>query len=640
MACWMESYKVLLFTGHYNDNVFFRTSDDVPLKYFVYATDDEDVYNAVPWYSSWGAIVSNLDFANTIEDFFVSHWIQKPWVQAHQIIYYNNAVFQEAYLAPTPIGFRYAPDKIFTESLPSNDRVWCYDASGNRVLVAGKIQSGYPQIELYGELGSSSFPPFPYVTGNAQYRKWYSAPTVIFRPTQNSAITKAKSLTVQAHSNSTSISLYGGSNTTPNLDGVVKFLNEFDPKPYYTGTPYPDLPPSEGDDEISDGTQDWSSDEVPDPPSLTEDATDTGFTRIYNPTLAQLQDFSRYMWTDTNIFNTVWSIIARYFEDPMDAFISLSILPIAIPNTTNPVEVKMLFLPTGKYMYAATQQFVTVELGSVNLSELWGSALDYAPNTKIDLFLPYIGTVPVDPDEVMGKTVKVTYKVDICTGCCVAIVSVKLTKSDGTDTWAPLYQLSGNCAIQIPFTGANMDRYVDAALKVATVALTAGAAGAAGAAASAASAAPTMAESTTAEASMTSHQMNFTAPITTGSVFQQQQASASQAAKYNHKATAMRGLSDGLGIVSGAKPQFQHSSPFTANSGYMSYRVPFFIIKSPRLVNPEQYGKYNGYPSLTFQQFSALEGYTEVQQVQLTNINATANELDEIQSLLKTGVIM
>ena len=63
-------------------------------------------------------------------------------------------------------------------------------------------------------------------------------------------------------------------------------------------------------------------------------------------------------------------------------------------------------------------------------------------------------------------------------------------------------------------------------------------------------------------------------------------------------------------------------------------------MKVPRMVNPAEYGKYNGYPSLSYQSFSALNGYAEIQQVQLTNINATANELDEIQSMLKSGVIM
>ncbi len=62
-------------------------------------------------------------------------------------------------------------------------------------------------------------------------------------------------------------------------------------------------------------------------------------------------------------------------------------------------------------------------------------------------------------------------------------------------------------------------------------------------------------------------------------------------------------------------------------------------MKVPRLVNPDQYGKYNGFPSLMYENFEDLKGYTEIQQVQLTNMTATSNEKDEIQSLLKSGVI-
>ena len=399
----------------------------------------------------------------------------------------------------------------------------------------------------------------------------------------------------------------------------------------------PNIPPSGPGGGGGDGPP--PSDPIPEPEPLVISSADTGFTRIYNPTLPELQDFAHYMWTDGNILQTVINHVKQYFEDPMDAFIALNILPVQVPNSATAEMVRLLFIDTGKYMKTATNQFVTVELGELTLSENYKSALDYAPNTKIDLFLPYIGTVPIDADEVMGRTVKLTYKVDICSGTCVAILKVKL---DDTNFY-PLYQFSGNCAIRIPFTSANMDGYINAGIGAAKIALGAVVGGALGAAAAAAAPPSTTsnAQPSAPVSDVPRTQMNFINPARSSEsvAVQEQDKRDSVAAKWNNIATVARASTAAIGIRAGAKASFAHSSGFIGNSGYMSYKVPFFIMKVPRLVNPDQYGKYNGFPSLMYENFENLKGYTEIQQVQLTNMTATSNEKDEIQSLLKSGVI-
>ena len=405
------------------------------------------------------------------------------------------------------------------------------------------------------------------------------------------------------------------------------------------------IPENEAEGGESTGTGITPSEPVPEPDPLIVSSADTGFTRIYNPSLSQLQDFAHYMWTDTNIFQTVWNHVKQYFEDPMDAFIALNILPVSIPSSGSE-EVRLLFINTGKYMNVASNQFVTVELGELTLNEAYGSALDYAPNTQIDLFLPYIGTVSVDADEVMGRRVKLTYKVDICTGVCVAILKVELD-IEGGKAFFPLYQFTGNCAIRIPFTAANMDGYINAALNAAKIAAVAAGAGLASMAAGAGTAEMTTTSAANAGTSLSTEVASH-APITPATLAAGFPAlrlgdavrNASQnASLFNAAATCMKHVPSAIGIRASMKPRFEKSSGFVGNSGYMSYKVPFFIMKVPRMVNPGEYGKYNGYPSLSYQMFSVLNGYAEIQQVQLTNINATANELDEIQSMLKSGVI-
>ena len=89
----------------------------------------------------------------------------------------------------------------------------------------------------------------------------------------------------------------------------------------------------------------------------------------------------------------------------------------------------------------------------------------------------------------------------------------------------------------------------------------------------------------------------------------------------------------------GSKTTIQHTSGFSGASGFLGERRPYLIIKRPRIANPDQYGKYNGRPSMVYMQLGACRGYTEVQSVQLTDIPATNMELSEISELLKSGVI-
>ena len=444
--------------------------------------------------------------------------------------------------------------------------------------------------------------------------------------------------------------LYQANNSTISPAALEDFNAVFEENMFPDDDPYNGvIPPTGAEGGPTTGSGIEPSEPVPEPDPLIVSSADTGFTRIYNPSLSQLQDFAHYMWTDTNIFQTVWNHVKQYFEDPMDAFIALNLLPVSVPSSGSE-EVRLLFINTGKYMNVASNQFVTVELGELTLKEAYGSALDYAPNTQIDLFLPYIGTVSVDADEVMGRRVKLTYKVDICTGVCVAIVKVELD-IDGGKAFFPLYQFTGNCAIRIPFTAANMDGYINAALnaaKIATVAAGTGLASAASAAAPTAMTTTAAANAATGSSTALSTEVASHAPVTPGTIAAGFPAlrlgdavrNASQnASLFNAAATGMKQVPSAIGIRAAMKPRFEKSSGFVGNSGYMSYKVPFFIMKVPRMVNPAEYGKYNGYPSLSYQSFSALNGYAEIQQVQLTNINATANELDEIQSMLKSGVI-
>ena len=93
--------------------------------------------------------------------------------------------------------------------------------------------------------------------------------------------------------------------------------------------------------------------------------------------------------------------------NPMESLISLSIVParpVIGDSDVNIImgNVALQYYPPGilspDYVVAKplTNQYLVYDCGSLNLNEYWGSALDYSPYTKAEIFLPYIGVKEID----------------------------------------------------------------------------------------------------------------------------------------------------------------------------------------------------------------------------------------------------
>lgn len=87
------------------------------------------------------------------------------------------------------------------------------------------------------------------------------------------------------------------------------------------------------------------------------------------------------------------------------------------------------------------------------------------------------------------------------------------------------------------------------------------------------------------------------------------------------------------------KPQIEKSGSISGSAGILNMQTPYLILIRPRQALPSKQNEFMGYPSLITVQLTELSGYTEVQSIHLENIPATQEELAEIESLLKGGVI-
>lgn len=424
---------------------------------------------------------------------------------------------------------------------------------------------------------------------------------------------------------------------------IIRYFFSIENEPDFSGgeippdNPYdPGGPSGPTDPDLPPGTFDDESDIIPDSPLPTLSAANTGFTRIYNPTLSQVQALARYLWTDETVIETIWNHIKQFFENPMDAIIGFNLVPVPVPDggTQN---FALMYIDTGVQMTVAANQFVDLDCGTLELKRYYGSALDQSPYTKVSCFLPYIGTVNLNTDEVMGTTLNVKYRVDIVSGSCVAKIFV-----DGNC----LYQYSGHCAITIPFSSADFSSYVSAAIsvgKLAAAAITAGA-GAAMAAGVAEASQQTNQVVTTTQVTNTARNPSTGRQITTGTTttVQTRESPADQSStQASFSGLSPQNIANTVGAIMSSKPHIEHSGSFSGNSGYLGVRRPFLIIERPNMCMPENYQALNGFPAMITMELSTCKGFTRVQQVQLTGMGRATNpEQAEILELLKSGVIL
>ena len=190
------------------------------------------------------------------------------------------------------------------------------------------------------------------------------------------------------------------------------------------------------------------------PPSL---PAASGLFSIYNPTLAQVKNFSQWLWSSDFIDQ-----ILKVFSDPMDAIVGFHYI-YATPQVSGSDSIRVGYLDSGVSSNICSNQYVTIDCGTINCYEYYGSALDYAPYTKLTLFLPFVGFVDLDTQVYMGGQINIQIICDILTGCFTAnVYSIKNSQKRLCDSY------SGSCSVQLPYSSGS---YMQAISAVTTAAV-------------------------------------------------------------------------------------------------------------------------------------------------------------------------
>ena len=364
-----------------------------------------------------------------------------------------------------------------------------------------------------------------------------------------------------------------------NLFLLLAAASELGVGPVPEDDPYSGAGESEPD--AGDPTFEFTSEDIPVPSIPSIGAFNTGFINMYKPTVGDLRDLAHYLWSGSFDPENLRKLIAN----PMDAILGLHIVPATASHPAgSSATLYVGNIDTQLSMLQLTEQYYELDCGTITIEPKWGAYLDYAPYSKLTLYLPYIGFVPISPDDCMGGSINVKYHVDVLSGACC--VYVYCTSNRGADSHV-LYSYTGACACDCPVTEG---QYTNAILGILNIA---------GSVAGAISGA-----------------LTGNAGGVTGGI-----ESAANAA------------------LSMVKPDISRSGSFGGSAGLMGIQYPYLVLTVPRMCTPGDQQKQEGYPSFVTKTLGQLAGYNQVQVKRLEGMTCTANETTEILTLLEGGVI-
>ena len=161
--------------------------------------------------------------------------------------------------------------------------------------------------------------------------------------------------------------------------------------------------------------------------------------------LPKLWDIMALADPDENL--TDYSLKTFLVNNPIDCIVSLQWLPVKEMYTGAATTIKLGRYDTQVSAYPAKNS-IRYDCGNYKIWPREGNNwIDR--QVQITLYLPFCGTVSLDPETYMDKSVNVEYLIDLTTGTCTAVVSFVGAGGERviTDT------ASGVCAIDLPVTG-------------------------------------------------------------------------------------------------------------------------------------------------------------------------------------------
>lgn len=382
----------------------------------------------------------------------------------------------------------------------------------------------------------------------------------------------------------------------------------------------------------TDGTWGLPEDELSPSGTIFSDL-DAQLYRPYAMTAAQVASFSNQLWN-----TSILDVISRYFEKPTDVVIALMSYPFEVQSTETASQIAFNWITDWSSVYvtghAITDELQTLDFGYIDIDRYSGTFYDYQPYSSVQLYLPYIGFVPLKMNEILGRRVYLKYIVDVITGDFSAIIETSWPdQSHEDETTIPViatYQ--GNLAKALPLSQQDMFSIYKTGGEIAitgAIAATAGigAFSAAAEAKEAAVTAKTYEEIGSNLASTMAEQRS--------SIAAQQSRTMLRTAK---RAAAATGI-NAMYAVGHANSPIIRNGNLDGIAGRTSMQEAFVIISVPDQNIPGNQGIL-GYPTNLPGPLENYAGYTEVRDIRIKSATATESELAEIEEIVRGGIII
>ena len=268
--------------------------------------------------------------------------------------------------------------------------------------------------------------------------------------------------------------------------------------------------------------------------------------------------------------------IKKLFQDPMNAIIGLHML-YTEPEIGERKNIIVGYVDSNVNTRTVANQYKKIDCGTIAVREYYGDSRDY-DFTNISIYLPFLGIQQLNAKDLMGGSINVTATVDVLTG--TILYNLNVTKNGVKQT---LYTFSGNCAVQLPISSGSY-----ASILANTIGLVAGGVA-------------------------TFATGGGAAPLLIGA--------AAQAATGTHAKVSA-------------------SNTIGSNAGAMGIKKPYLILNRQNSYNASYYNDIQGYPSNVNVKLANCSGFTKIKECHLDGIPATDEEIEEIYTLLKQGVIL
>lgn len=151
-------------------------------------------------------------------------------------------------------------------------------------------------------------------------------------------------------------------------------------------------------------------------------------------------------WSGVSYAEIMGKVVSDFLvSNPMDSIVSLHAYPFTPTKSDQTTHIVLGKYETPINAYELTGQIETINFTGKKIYPRFGDCyLDYEPNTRYEVYVPFCGTVKLNAADILGHTLNVKLKVDMFTGVCTGYI---LADDLCIET------VTGTCGVQLPMSG-------------------------------------------------------------------------------------------------------------------------------------------------------------------------------------------